>query len=192
VIPKEYVEHPGDLSDLPQWRNKEKVADWANRTLEAVWHETDRQHSELYDGRFDVPPIVVGKPDVAARERTAVAAAAANDFGPLAALVLDQQARQKLSVKTWQIVAEKLTGKFKARRGAKKRSAEERRTKFDVHEAADLVPQVQHILSAAYPRQAAADIRDQALLAVERRTGVPVRRLMAYLSKSKKDRHRAP
>src|SRR5262249_47531832 len=66
-----------------------------------------------------------------------------------------------------------------------------RRTwKYPVHKAAFMVPEAKWILRHIYPDQPSDQIRDRALMVVERMTGVGVETIKNYLARSRKNRRR--
>ena len=112
------------------------------------------------------------------------------DFRSLAKLLVD---RQPLTQSTLELIAKRLTGELKRKRGRRQMTTDQRRFQYPVHDAADLVPQVEHILGNAYPDQPGKQIRDRALYVIEQHTEgkVTVRMLEHYLDRAKGNRRRA-
>ena len=196
------VEFAADLPPPPPWQNAEEVAAWANRMLVAIWNEEEYEFSQL---RWETHPgIRIPRLSAADWERIAVDAAKDGDFRSLANLLEKQQTRETLTQAAWELIAERLTEgdprvkfftqepKIKRKRGRRQMPADQRRALYPVHDAADLVPQVEFILGKAYPDQPGKQIRDRALYVIEHHTEgkVSVRMLANYLGRAKSDRRR--
>ena len=109
----------------------------------------------------------------------------------MAALI--RQPNQQLAPSTLALVAEFLTGERNLTTGRLKgepgrpRVSKERLSK-DVHEAAEQFFIIREVLGRDYPGQSKADIRDRAMLLVEKLTGVLQKTLQNYLDLPKKRR----
>ena len=184
----EEVEFAADLPPPPPWKDDVAVAAWTNRMLVAIWNEEEYEFSSQL--RWDTHPgIRIPRLSAAERERIAVDnAVKGGDFRSLASLLLD---RQPLTQATLELIAKRLTGELKRKRGRRRMTADRRRAHYPVHDAADLVPQVELILGNAYPDQ--PGIRDRALYVIEQHTAgkVTVRMLEHYLGRAKGNRRRA-
>jgi hypothetical protein len=101
--------------------------------------------------------------------------------------------RQPLTQSTLELIAKRLTGELKRKRGRRQMTPDHRRALYPVHDAADLVPQVEFILGNAYPNHPGKQIRDRALYVIEQHTEgkVTVRMLEHYLDRAKGNRRRA-
>jgi hypothetical protein len=183
----------------PPFSDQDAVADWAYAELEEAWSEVERQH---YLRRWDQHPGIPASEIYQQMERDAIAKAQLGDFTSLVDLLRPEHpfnetplgrpisAALLASRSALALIASRLAGTFKVRRGRRKMTQEERRAKAPVHDAADDVAAIMAILRKGYPKQSAAQIRDLALHAVSRQHGIEVRTLYRYLDRPAADRRR--
>lgn len=103
----------------------------------------------------------------------------------------DRALRDQLSEQTWALICERLQGK-PLKRGRPKRTADERRARNPIHDAADIAPTIENILRQNYPHQ---DVRDRAYAFAEKLMGIDDpnsagSKVRNYLNKSKTARAR--
>lgn len=103
--------------------------------------------------------------------------------------------RDQLSSEAWSIICNRLLGK-PLKRGRPKSTDEERRALNPVHDAADMVPAIEHILLQRYPEEVAL-VKDLARAFAERLVGKDDpesagSKVSHHLNRSKKDRARLP
>ncbi|MBR0703137.1 hypothetical protein JQ599_24765 [Bradyrhizobium diazoefficiens] len=185
------------MTRLPAWRDQDAVADWAWAELEEAWSEAERQHAMR---RWDQVPGVPVSEVCRQIEQQAAARATRGDFGPLADLLrpdhpmnassVGTRLRDRLSPATWSLIADRLTGTFKAKAGRPPMTSEERRASSPVHDAAEDVAAIEAILKRAYPKQSSGQVRGCALLSVGRRYGIEVETLAKYVGRPAGDRRR--
>jgi hypothetical protein len=188
---------------LPRWSDERAVARLVDEEIEQAELEEERLFYTHY------APQLPGVPESQINvgiERDAVAAALRGNIAELASLLDPEHPYNKLrkipirsclSPATWQLIVQFLTGErsrrsgqLKGERGRPPMSAEERRTTSPVHDAADEVSAIRHILGRLYSEQDHGQINDRAISIAAQRRGIATRTLAKYLSRPKKDRRR--
>jgi DNA primase len=177
----------------PKWNDDEALAAWVNQAMPAQ-HVDYLFEEALPTWRPDVP---MSWESFEAQEREALAAARGGNFRLLAYLLdpdpdrfTDGKTRpvrlQRLSRESEVLIASRLRGKFKVKKGAPKQPVARRRARTPVYAAADEVAIIHEILLRQYPMQ--RGIRDRAIAIAAKRAGIPRRRLFNHL-KSKRRLH---
>jgi hypothetical protein len=197
----------------PTWSFKnDRVERWVIDEHDAAEEEAERRFALLAWGSARPLPLVHGPqrphPGVPlgeifqGMEREAVERASRGDFSGLADLVdpsnpfnhpaaaSQSRVRSNLTEGTWKLVANKLAGHWKTRRGRPKATADERRFESPTHGAAGLAQAYKLILRVAYPDQSEENVKAMAAAAAERKTKVPRQKIAGYLKRSKGDRRR--
>jgi hypothetical protein len=109
----------------------------------------------------------------------------------------DPKIRDLLSTKTWRLVARAVEGTLKRKRGAPKKTAEERLEKTATHRAERLAEMIVGYLSWWYPKVTMTAIKERAMAFARKimeEDGRPIkpRTLRTQLHRSKGDPHRLP
>jgi hypothetical protein len=186
-----------DAADRPDWKEMDAVADWAYRKLDDERSEQERQ---FYMLRWDTHPGIPMSEIHRWMVTDAVAKARDGNFELLADLLrpehpmnlhLAKSIRETLPPEVWRLIADRLSGRLKVRRGRPRMTEEERRVLNPIHDAADDLPPIESILREAYPNQNAGQIHDRALHGVARHHEVSQDALENYVRRAKTD-HRRP
>jgi hypothetical protein len=179
---------------VPPWRDVEAITKRVADEIEELRSEVDRlawttntglPHtgaSEDLRAVYALAMAEVRRGWPATTEAAAVEAALRGDANPLANYLLRpvpgmgfvpdevNPAIEKLSLETWTLIADLLTGarnlktgKRKGERGPRRRSKEERRKINPVHDAADHVPAVATILARLYPDKGRSELNKRAI-----------------------------
>jgi hypothetical protein len=190
------------MTKLPRWADGEKV----------FWFvENELAYRAEYD--FAMQPLD-DYPDTLPKKferrvvQDAIAAAKQNKFGPLTELLRPEHPmngpawfkpliRDQLPPEAWRLICNRLSGKRvkKGKKGRPKMTSDERRALNPVHDAADMVPEIEDILRRKYTDQDEQQIKNRAAAFAERLAGIDDpesagSRVRNYLNASKSDRRR--
>jgi hypothetical protein len=188
------------MTKPPPWTDTDAVISWAYAEFDEAQSETERQgdmwqaeHAHLLPG-FPTSEFFEGM------ERQAVSRAEGGDFSALAHLLepvhpfnetpVGRPIRDRLKPETWWLIADRLSGELKTKRGRPKMTADKRRFRSPIHDAAEEVGAIRAILKRGYPKQGRKQIRDMALVAVGRRHAVKTETIAKYLGRPTTDRRR--
>lgn len=190
------------MTKLPRWADEDEVF-WFVENQLAFYGEYE----------FAMLPWET-YPDTPADElphrmvQEAMAAAKQNKFGPLTELLRPEHPmigpawfkpsiRDQLPPEAWRLICDRLSGKRvkKGKKGRPKMTSDERRALNPVHDAADMVPEIEDILRRHYRDQADVDVKDRARAFAERLAGIDDpesagSKVGNYLRSSKRDRRR--
>ncbi len=164
---------------LPDWNDDDALADWVGPLMP----EPPRDYLfRPWPVLRDAPMQGKSREEM---EREAIAAAQQGNFKLLGWLMdppnqdLLSHRPPRLSQEAEALIAARLQGTFKARRGKPKQTVARRRVDNPIHAAADEVPVIQNILRQHYPRQ--RGVRDRAIGIAALRAGIEHERLAHHL-----------
>ena len=167
------------MAKLPRWGDDEALLAWIGPLI-----------PEPFQDWLVVPPHVWNAPFTGLdRESEAIEAARQGNFKLLGYLMDPRQSvyrPQRLSPKSEALIAARLQGESKAKRGKPKQTEARRRLSNPVHAAADEVAIIENILRQHYPKQ--RGIRERAIDIAAARANISRERLAEHL----KSKHRLP
>jgi hypothetical protein len=183
----------------PRWIKGKAVTRFVEELLEEAELEAEREH---YMRRWDTHPGIPLSELCTIIERDAVEATQRGQPDELCDLVrsnhpmnihLRPPLRSRLTPNTFDLLADIASGNHKRRVGRPKMADDERRMMNPIHDAAELVPQIEYILHEHFLSQSGVDIWDKATEIAAKRHGVKnVETLRNHLRRSHSDRRRLP
>jgi hypothetical protein len=183
-------------TNKPNWNDDRALAKYVARTIDEIESENERQ---FYNQNWDTYPGITASEWVEIVEETAVKEANRGNAEYLAGLVHPKSPlnvhrpggkpiREQLQPATWRLIADIMVGRHKRRVGRPKKSADERKQDYPVHNAAAEVRTIKRILGNCFPDRDPSDIHDRALEVAACRHHVRAETIRNYLKRPKSRR----